>query len=82
MKVGGVEMAMRTVLVSTQAAVRSHRKAGRPDLARQSAVRGLVLLDDLGLTRTFPNGSAERFEEAHRELESLSGDEPALDPTG
>lgn len=67
-----VEMAIRTVVVSTQAAVRSHRSAGRPDLARESAARGLVLLDDLGLTRTFPNGSAERFEQAHRELESLS----------
>ena len=66
------ELAIRTVVVTTRAAVRSHRRVGRPDMARESALRGLLLLTELGRARDLRNGAAETFAEAQRELQALS----------
>jgi hypothetical protein len=44
---GDARLAIRTILVSTRAAVVAHLRTGREDLGRESAHRGLVLLGDL-----------------------------------
>jgi len=69
---GSDELAIRTVVVTTRAAVRSHRRVGQSDMARESAVRGLLLLKELGRARDLRNGSAEAFADARRELQALS----------
>ena len=66
------ELAIRTIVVTTRAADRSHRRGGRPDLARGSAVQGLVLLEELSQTRDLRTGAAQAFAEARRELQALS----------
>jgi hypothetical protein len=40
-------LSIRAILVGTRAAVRSHGTAGRPDLIRSTAERGLALMDEL-----------------------------------
>jgi hypothetical protein len=45
--IGDARLAIRTILVSTRAAVLAHQRSGRDDLGRESAHRGLVLLGDM-----------------------------------
>ena len=40
-------LAIRTILVTTRAAVAAHLRMGREDLGRESAHRGLLLLGDV-----------------------------------
>jgi len=68
------EFALRTIIVSTRAAVRSHHAARRDELADASIERGLALLE--GLRSALPPdepGGSESVDEAHRELTSLLG---------
>jgi len=58
-------LAIRTIVVTTRAAVRSHRNGEKADLARQSALRGLALLDQF-------DGHAEWIADARRQLEALA----------
>ena len=68
------ELALRTIIVSTRAAVRSHDAARRDELADASIERGLVLLERLrsALPPDEPE-SSESVDEARRELTSLLG---------
>jgi hypothetical protein len=66
------QLAIRTVVVTTRAAARSHRRSDRPDLARESAIRGLLLLEYVAETRDLRNGAAAILDEARRELRALS----------
>ena len=72
-------LAIRTVLVSTRAAVRSNLAAGDPVMAQRSAERGIELLDVLDARAG--NGEVSReYGEARKALRSLAGldeDEPA-----
>ena len=72
-------LAIRTVLVSTRAAVRSNLAAGDPVMAQRSAERGIELLDVLDARAE--NGEVSReYGEARKALRSLAGldeDEPA-----
>ena len=65
------DLALRTIVVSTRAAVKSHNAARRHELADASIELGLVLLEDLrsGLPANQP-GSQE-VDEARRELTAL-----------
>lgn len=66
-------LAIRTVLVTTRAAVLSHRKAGADGLARDSVHRGIELLTDVGDRIGIERDGelAEQYEDAMRELRSL-----------
>jgi hypothetical protein len=66
-----VRLAIRTVVVTTRAAVRTHLRAGQAQGARDSAARGLVLLDSVRRRHDIANGTADAFAAAHRELSSL-----------
>ena len=44
---GDARLAIRTILVSTRAAVVAHLRTGREDMGRESAHRGLMLLGDV-----------------------------------
>ena len=66
------QLAIRTVVVTTRAAVRFHLGTGRRDLARASASRGLLLLEDLDARRELRNGGFQTLAEARRELRALS----------
>lgn len=66
-----VELAIRTVVVTTRAAVRSHMQAGEIRSARASAARGLVLLESVRRRHDVTNGTADAFAAARRELRSL-----------
>jgi hypothetical protein len=72
-------MAIRTIAVSARAAVNSSHRAGRPDLAAQSARRGLMLLDGLRdqLGSGAPAEVHQRFDAAVRELTSAAAGEDA-----
>ena len=75
------DLAIRTVAVTTRAAVRSHMKRGNTELAAESATRGLVLLDQLG--ETFDDDVSRQtrdlFEAARRELAALAtGDDAGI----
>jgi len=67
-------LAIRTIVVTTRVAIRSHRKAGMEDLGRDSARRGAAMLAELG--RTLPTDGSEAvrqaYEKAERELQELT----------
>lgn len=65
-------LALRTVVVTTRAAVRSHLRAGHADLARESAARGLLLLEDVAASRNLRDGESESLAEGRRELRELA----------
>lgn len=65
-------LAIRTVLVTTRAAVRSNLSAGRPVAARLSAERGARLLESLAAYRSSGDERVRReYADATRELRSL-----------
>lgn len=75
--------AVRTIVVTTRAAVNSHRVVNNPEQARASAARGVELLDQLAAEaglRGVGFESAELIQEARTELASLAGS--ALTPMG
>ena len=76
-----LRLAIRTVAVSTRAAVTTHAKVGRPDLAAESARRGLKMLGDLQgrLTPETPEDTRESFDSAMRELGAAAGPSDAED---
>jgi hypothetical protein len=71
---GGLELALRTIVVSTRAAIATHRKTGNDVLIHASAQQGLGLLDDLEFR--LPGDATEddrmHIEEARRVLASLA----------
>lgn len=71
---GGLELALRTIVVSTRAAIATHRKIGNDVLIYASAQQGLGLLDDL--ESRLPGDATEddrrHIEEARRVLASLA----------
>jgi hypothetical protein len=77
-------LAVRTILVTTRAAIQAHQESGKEDLARATANRGAELLRRLG--QGLPPDAGETIErsyrEAEREMEGLlvaSSDEPRGD---
>lgn len=64
-------LAVRTIVVSTRAAVGANLALGRTDLAHESARRGLDLLADVR-ARTEEDGAADAWDEAERHLASLA----------
>jgi hypothetical protein len=69
------DLAIRTIVVTTRAAVSRHVQHGRPDLAHRCVERGRELLADL--EETSVNGVGARRGAAVRELDELDLD---LDP--
>ena len=71
-------LAIRTIAVSARAAINSSHKLGRPDIAAESARRGLVMLDGLRdrLGADPPERIRQAFGAAVRELRSTA-DAPA-----
>jgi hypothetical protein len=68
---GDARLAIRTILVSTRAAVAAHLRTGREDLGRESAHRGLVLLADVrSLAQDAGAGTA--YAEAEAEITRMS----------
>lgn len=65
------QLAVRTVVVSTRAAVGANLAIGRTDLAHESARRGLDLLADLR-ERAVQAGAADAWDEGDRHLASLA----------
>jgi hypothetical protein len=63
-------LAIRTIVVTTRAAVSRHVQQGRPDLAHRCVELGQELLAALG-TDAPGNGSSEYLAAAGRELEEL-----------
>jgi hypothetical protein len=76
-------LAIRTIAVSTRAAVRSNRQIGRPDLSIASARRGLVMLEELHarIPAGGPDVVRERYEHARDELMKAAGESGATDVT-
>ena len=74
-----LRLAIRTVAVSARAAVTTHAKVGRPDLAAESARRGLKMLGDLEgrLTPETAADTRESFDSAMRELGAAAGQSDA-----
>jgi hypothetical protein len=72
-------LAIRTIAVSARAAVTSNNKVGRPDLAAESARRGLMLLEGLRdqLDAGVPGEAHQHFDAAIRELTSAAAGEDA-----
>ena len=69
-------LAIRTILVTTRAAVRSNQATGRDDLAFESARRGEALLNDVG-SRLPPDSSPEllaRYNDAQGRMAVLVAD--------
>lgn len=77
-----VALEIRTIVVTTRAAVRRHRQMGHADLVPISVERGLLLLEEQRARRPGDGVSAEpAYDDARREIESLVGDadpSPAL----
>ena len=74
--VGNLELALRTIVVTTRTAIATHRMAGNDALLRASARHGLGLLDDLE-SRMPPDATARdqrNIEDARRELLALAED--------
>ena len=68
-----VTLEIRTIVVTTRAAVRRHQQMGRPDLVPISVERGLLLLDEERARRPSDvSSSASPYEDARREIESLT----------
>ena len=72
--VGKLELAVRTIVVTTRTAIAAHRKAGNDVLVRASAQQGLGLLDDLEsrLPPDAPEDARRNIGEARRELVSFA----------
>jgi hypothetical protein len=71
-----LDLAIRTILITTRAAVRSNQAAGRDGLALESARKGEELLNELG-SRLAPGTPAEtlRLYDAARDgIQSLAAD--------
>ena len=64
-------LAIRTILVSTRAAVVAHLRTGREDLGRESAHRGLVLLEDLRTTAHATDTQAA-YDDAERAIMQMA----------
>ncbi len=64
-------LAIRTVVVTTRAAVASHVRAGRRELRVASIQRGFALLRDLR-ERVVRAGARAEYAEAERELNALA----------
>jgi hypothetical protein len=71
---GSLDLALRTIVVTTRAAIATHRKRGNDDLVRASLEQGLGLLDDLVSQLPSDTLVDERrnIEEARRLLSSLA----------
>jgi hypothetical protein len=69
-----LRLAIRTIAVSTRAAIDSSNKVGRPDAAAECAQRGLTLLDGLRdqLGADVPDEITQLFETAARDLASAA----------
>lgn len=67
-------LAIRTIVVTTRAAVRSHRAAGNEELARESAQRGAEMLTELGsrLSPEAPGAIGQAYRDAEHELQTLT----------
>lgn len=67
-------LAIRTIVVTTRAAIRSHRKFGTDHLGRETARRGAAMLAELGRTLPTDGSDAIRqaYEEADREMQELT----------
>ena len=70
-------LAIRTIAVTTRAAILSNEKIGRPDLAVDSARLGLAMLDELAASLPIGTdpGLREEVERVRREL-LKSAEEP------
>ena len=69
---GRVALEIRTIVVTTRAAVRRHRQMGRADLVPISVERGLLLLDEQRARRPSDVASAApAYDDARREIVSL-----------
>ena len=67
-------LAIRTVLVTTRAAVSSNVNSGDQEMARVSARRGLALLESVALgPQTEDQDVSRAYVEARRELRELAG---------
>lgn len=67
-----VALEIRTIVVTTRAAVRRHRQMGRADLVPISIERGLLLLEEQRARRPGDGVSAQPgYEDARLEIESL-----------
>jgi hypothetical protein len=64
-------LAIRTVVVTTRAAVASHVRAGRRELRIASIQRGIALLRDLR-DRVIREGARAEYEDAERQLNDLA----------
>jgi hypothetical protein len=66
-------LAIRTIVVTTRVAIRSHRKAGTDHLGRETARRGAAMLAELGRKLPADGWEAVRqaYEEADREMQEL-----------
>jgi hypothetical protein len=63
-------LAIRTIVVTTRAAVSRHIQLGRPDLAHLCVERGRELLDGLE-TEVSGNGTRQHVAAAEREIAEL-----------
>jgi hypothetical protein len=75
----GASLAIRTVLVTTRSAVRQNIAAGKEEVARAAARRGLRMLDELaGPVAASPDTTAgEQLAAARAELQAVTGSDPA-----
>jgi hypothetical protein len=78
-----LRLAIRTIAVTSRAAIDSSRKTGRKDLAVESARRGLALLEAVRerLDADVSDDVSQQLEAAVRELTSAA-DPAADDPQG
>ena len=65
-------LAIRTVLVTTRAAVKSNLAAGEPEMARRSAVRGAALLQGLADWSMGDERLSLEYADAKREMHALA----------
>lgn len=77
-------LAIRTVVVTTVASVRSHTKVGDREQARAAAARGLALLESLRIDRDIsPDGEDGRlYAEALHHLQTLAKTQEDPPPGG
>ena len=67
-----VTLEIRTIVVTTRAAVRRHRQMGRADLVPISIERGLLLLEEQRARHNLDGVSAQPgYDDARQEIESL-----------
>jgi len=68
-----IPLSIRTVVVTTMSAVRTHGQAGNEQLARDSVIRGLALLDAMKADDP-ADGTDRLYADARRELRALVED--------